>query len=233
MSQPRAMYSSRSAIIGHRPVISQRMFGALTFRTKSPFRLTAAQLFLGISKDEFQDRLGVVLSICNIGVKRSPSNRAASIAALGELERLYPYRRDTGIAPFCFHRSVLLLKIAVKPITNSNPVLGSGTPPTTTEPDPSPVVMSLKLESSMITFDKSILLEPSLSALKTIWISVPLTLKPGPGPASESPINVTLPAPLSISPELKDTPLPPKRSPSVTLKTDSTVGLKEKSNSKA
>jgi hypothetical protein len=47
---------------------------------------TAAQLFLGISKDEFQDRLGAILGPGKIGAKSLSSDRAAFIAALGELE---------------------------------------------------------------------------------------------------------------------------------------------------
>ncbi|HZK82056.1 MAG TPA: hypothetical protein VFC46_13335 [Humisphaera sp.] len=47
---------------------------------------TATQLFLGISKDEFQDRLGAILGPGKIGAKSLSSDRAAFIAALGELE---------------------------------------------------------------------------------------------------------------------------------------------------
>jgi hypothetical protein len=47
---------------------------------------TAAQLFLGISKDEFEDRLGAILGPGKIGAKSLSSDRGAFIAALGELE---------------------------------------------------------------------------------------------------------------------------------------------------
>jgi hypothetical protein len=47
---------------------------------------TAAQLFLGISNDEFQDRLGAILGPGKIGAKSLSADRAAFIAALGELE---------------------------------------------------------------------------------------------------------------------------------------------------
>ncbi len=47
---------------------------------------TIAQLFLGISKDEFQDRLGAILGPRNIGSKSFASQRAAYIAALGDIE---------------------------------------------------------------------------------------------------------------------------------------------------
>lgn len=47
---------------------------------------TAAQLFLGVSKDEFQDRLGAILGRSNIGARSFSSDRAAFIAALEALE---------------------------------------------------------------------------------------------------------------------------------------------------
>lgn len=47
---------------------------------------TVAQLFLGISKDEFQDRLGAILGPSNIGPKSFASKRADFLAALTELE---------------------------------------------------------------------------------------------------------------------------------------------------
>jgi hypothetical protein len=47
---------------------------------------TVAQLFLGVSKDEFQDRLGAILGPGGIGSKGFSSNRAEFIAALGQLE---------------------------------------------------------------------------------------------------------------------------------------------------
>jgi hypothetical protein len=47
---------------------------------------TVAQLFLGISKDEFQDRLGAIVGPGNIGAKFFARNRAAYLAALEELE---------------------------------------------------------------------------------------------------------------------------------------------------
>src|ERR1700722_14017110 len=47
---------------------------------------TVAQLFLGISKDEFQDRLGAIVGPGNIGAKFFAKNRSAYLAALEELE---------------------------------------------------------------------------------------------------------------------------------------------------
>jgi hypothetical protein len=47
---------------------------------------TAAQLFLGISKDEFQDRLGAILGPGKIGAKSLSSQRNTFVAALSELE---------------------------------------------------------------------------------------------------------------------------------------------------
>ena len=47
---------------------------------------TIAQLFLGISKDEFKDRLGAILGPGNIGSKYFGAKRSDFIAALGELE---------------------------------------------------------------------------------------------------------------------------------------------------
>jgi hypothetical protein len=47
---------------------------------------TVAQLFLGISKDEFQDRLGATVGSGNIGAKFLAQNRNAYLAALEELE---------------------------------------------------------------------------------------------------------------------------------------------------
>ena len=47
---------------------------------------TAAQLFLGISKDEFQDRLGAILGPDKIGVKSFKADRAAYLKALDEIE---------------------------------------------------------------------------------------------------------------------------------------------------
>jgi len=47
---------------------------------------TVAQLLLGISKDEFQDRLGAILGPGKIGSKSFASNRSEFIAALGQLE---------------------------------------------------------------------------------------------------------------------------------------------------
>ena len=47
---------------------------------------TIAQLFLGISKDELQDRLGAILGPGSIGSKSFHANRAEFIKALGELD---------------------------------------------------------------------------------------------------------------------------------------------------
>jgi hypothetical protein len=47
---------------------------------------TAAQLFLGISKDEFQDRLGSILGPANIGAKSFAKNRNEFLSALEEIE---------------------------------------------------------------------------------------------------------------------------------------------------
>lgn len=47
---------------------------------------TAAQLFLGISKDEFQDRLGALLGPGKIGAKSLSTGREAFLAALRKLE---------------------------------------------------------------------------------------------------------------------------------------------------
>src|ERR1700733_11720978 len=47
---------------------------------------TAAQLFLGISKDEFQDRLGAILGPDKIGVKSFKADRAAYLKALDDIE---------------------------------------------------------------------------------------------------------------------------------------------------
>jgi hypothetical protein len=47
---------------------------------------TVAQLFLGISKDEFQDRLGAIVGPGNIGAKSFAKNRSAYLAALEKLE---------------------------------------------------------------------------------------------------------------------------------------------------
>ena len=47
---------------------------------------TAAQLFLGISKDEFQDRLGAILGPGKIGAKSFKADRAAYLKALEEME---------------------------------------------------------------------------------------------------------------------------------------------------
>lgn len=47
---------------------------------------TVVQLFLGISKDELQDRLGAILGPGNIGSKFFSRNRSAYLAALEELE---------------------------------------------------------------------------------------------------------------------------------------------------
>ena len=47
---------------------------------------TAAQLFLGISKDEFQDRLGAILGSSKIGSKSFKADRAAYLTALEEME---------------------------------------------------------------------------------------------------------------------------------------------------
>ncbi len=49
---------------------------------------TAAQLFLGISKDEFQDRLGAVLGHANIWSKSFAKNRNEYLAALEEIDLL-------------------------------------------------------------------------------------------------------------------------------------------------
>lgn len=55
---------------------------------ESSFRegFTAAHLFLGISKDELQDKLGALLSPLKIGSNTLKSNRAEFLAALDELE---------------------------------------------------------------------------------------------------------------------------------------------------
>src|SRR4051812_30049687 len=47
---------------------------------------TVAQLFLGISKDEFQDRLGAIVGPGNIGAKFFAKDRAAYLAAMEHLE---------------------------------------------------------------------------------------------------------------------------------------------------
>jgi len=47
---------------------------------------TAAQLFLGISKDEFQDRLGAILGTGKIGAKSFKADRAAYLKALEDME---------------------------------------------------------------------------------------------------------------------------------------------------
>jgi len=47
---------------------------------------TAAQLFLGISKDEFQDRLGAILGPRKIGAKSFKADRAAYLKALEDME---------------------------------------------------------------------------------------------------------------------------------------------------
>jgi len=47
---------------------------------------TVAQLFLGISKDEFQDRLGAILGSGKIGAKALRSGRSEFLAALQKLE---------------------------------------------------------------------------------------------------------------------------------------------------
>jgi DpnII restriction endonuclease len=47
---------------------------------------TASQLFLGISKDEFQDRLGGLLRPVGIGVKAYKAHRDTYLAALADLE---------------------------------------------------------------------------------------------------------------------------------------------------
>ncbi len=47
---------------------------------------TAAQLFLGISKDELQDKLGALLTPLTIGPKTLTHHREAFLAALDELE---------------------------------------------------------------------------------------------------------------------------------------------------
>lgn len=47
---------------------------------------TASQLFLGISKDEFQDRLGAILGQRGIGVKSFKADRDAYLAALADLD---------------------------------------------------------------------------------------------------------------------------------------------------
>lgn len=47
---------------------------------------TVAQLFLGISKDEFQDRLGAIIGRENIGSKSFAKNRSAYLEALQALE---------------------------------------------------------------------------------------------------------------------------------------------------
>jgi hypothetical protein len=47
---------------------------------------TVSQLFLGISKDEFQDRLGAILGSSRIGVKSFKADRGAYLIALTELD---------------------------------------------------------------------------------------------------------------------------------------------------
>jgi hypothetical protein len=47
---------------------------------------TVAQLFLGISKDEFQDRLGAIVGPGNIGAKFFAKDRSAYLAALEKME---------------------------------------------------------------------------------------------------------------------------------------------------
>ncbi len=47
---------------------------------------TAAQLFLGISKDEFQDRLGGILGPSKIRAKSFKADRAAYLKALEDME---------------------------------------------------------------------------------------------------------------------------------------------------
>src|SRR5690348_4003204 len=46
---------------------------------------TACQLFLGVSKDEFQDRLGAILGPRKIGAKSFKADRAAYLEALEKL----------------------------------------------------------------------------------------------------------------------------------------------------
>ena len=46
---------------------------------------TAAQLFLGISKDEFQDRLGAILGPGKIGAKSFKADRTAYLKALDDM----------------------------------------------------------------------------------------------------------------------------------------------------
>jgi len=61
---------------------------AALFEGKGNFRagFTVAQLFLGISKDEFQDRLGALVGPGNIGAQYFAKNRAAYLDALEKLE---------------------------------------------------------------------------------------------------------------------------------------------------
>jgi DpnII restriction endonuclease len=56
------------------------------FDTEFNAAFTASQLFLGISKDEFQDRLGGILGPGKIGVKSFKADRAAYLAALTAME---------------------------------------------------------------------------------------------------------------------------------------------------
>jgi DpnII restriction endonuclease len=61
---------------------------AALFEGKGRFRagFTVAQLFLGISKDEFQDRLGAIVGPGNIGAKYFAKERETYLDALEKLE---------------------------------------------------------------------------------------------------------------------------------------------------
>jgi hypothetical protein len=61
---------------------------AALFEGKGNFRagFTMAQLFLGVSKDEFQDRLGAIVGPGNIGAKYFAKQRDAYLGALEKLD---------------------------------------------------------------------------------------------------------------------------------------------------
>ncbi len=60
---------------------------------------TASQLFLGISKDEFQDRLGEILGPRKIGVKSFRADRDAYLSALVKLDLLTAMAAAVNLKP--------------------------------------------------------------------------------------------------------------------------------------
>src|SRR5580658_4444820 len=92
-------------------------------------------------------------------------------------------------------------------------------------------LIGLRLESSKITFERSILLVPGDRPLTVRTARVPLSPTPGPDPRSALAVRAIAPAVLSIVPGIKNVAPPPaKNDPSVIETADKTPGARLRSN---